>query len=165
MSSSDYVLVSTISSNHGWCSWLFLSNFYIGLDSSHHGTSTPFHRTDPASHRSVFVVNTNPFFETSSLHHSSSVKDAHRNNSNLVESLLPPRKRHILSMRGSENQFLTTFDFASLVKSRSDYFVSFPNIRDGEGRLIAPDQYGNKLTDGSVVIVNVSFKLYAAILF
>ena len=32
----------------------------IALDSSCHGTSTPFHRTDPTTHRSFFKVCTDP---------------------------------------------------------------------------------------------------------
>ena len=43
--------------------------------------------------------------------------------------------------------------------------VHIPNIRDGEGKIITPDQYDKTLKDGSIVLVNVYFKMLVSLCF
>jgi len=40
------------------------------------------------------------------------------------------------------------------------YFPFIPNIRDGNGRLIMPHEYEDKLEDQTVVMVNVGPRMY-----
>ena len=42
--------------------------------------------------------------------------------------------------------------------------IPFPNIRDGDGRLIMPNEYKSRLEDGSIVIVNASLRLYVILI-
>jgi hypothetical protein len=43
-------------------------------------------------------------------------------------------------------------------------YISVPNIRDGDGRLILPNEYCSKLEDKSIVSVNVQLKMYVSFL-
>ena len=42
----------------------------------------------------------------------------------------------------------------------SNSTIHVPNIRDSDGNPITPDQYERKLEPGSIVTINVYFKLY-----
>lgn len=81
-----------------------------------------------------------------------------RGNSNLVEDVgeeTNPRIS-ILSFPDPENVYDTTLGAADV----SNSYVYIPNIRNGEGDVITPDEYDTKLHDGTIVMVNVSLKLY-----
>ena len=52
-----------------------------------------------------------------------------------------------------------------MVKDWNDISLTIPNVRDSDGCVIMPNKYESKLKDGSIVIVNVHFKLYVFILF
>jgi hypothetical protein len=40
------------------------------------------------------------------------------------------------------------------------YFPFIPNIRDGNGHLIMPHEYEDKLEDGTIVMINVELRMY-----
>lgn len=144
---------------------IYHSNFYFFLletvlDSSYpsHTTATPFHRTDPFQHRSVFVIKTDPLFVVppsgipllSAIMSRSfkfidldSTRRVSRDNSNMVE---------------------TRFRFTNSIQHAHNMSIPFPNIRDGDGRLIMPNEYKSRLEDGSIVIVNASLRLYVILI-
>jgi hypothetical protein len=51
------------------------------------------------------------------------------------------------------------FKGTHLEKKWKDFFIPIPNVRDGDGRLIMPYEYRSKLTDKSIVMLNVYLKL------
>lgn len=62
----------------------------------------------------------------------------------------------IASMPDPEDVFSTTLGAADTSRS----YIRVPNIRDGNGDIIFPYEYEAKLHDGSIVVVNVSLKLF-----
>jgi hypothetical protein len=134
-------------------------------------TSTSFLRFDALLKEQVFIIYTKPLFEnqpsfgkrplkfiivknfTSS---SDSNNNQYRYNSNLVEHHHHPgdmTRLTIPSMKDPEDIFSSN-------EICKEFFVTVPNIRDSDGCLIMPDDYGNKLENGSIVMVNVHLKLY-----
>jgi hypothetical protein len=63
--------------------------------------------------------------------------------------------RTIRNMPDPEGVYRTTLGHADLSKS----WVDMPNVRDGNGALIKPEDYNEKLTNGAIVMVNVYMKL------
>jgi hypothetical protein len=51
--------------------------------------------------------------------------------------------------------YSSTLGIADVSKS----FIDVPNIHDGNGTLISPDEYEMKLQSGSIVMVNTYLKL------
>jgi hypothetical protein len=78
-------------------------------------------------------------------------------NSNLVEDARQPPEINlsIRSMPDPEDIYSSTL--GSIDTSNST--VEIPNIRNGDGNLIPPDEYKLRIEDGSIVMVNVSLKL------
>jgi hypothetical protein len=62
----------------------------------------------------------------------------------------------IASMPDPEDVFSTTLGAADTSHS----YIHVPNVRDGNGDIIFPYEYEDKLHDGSIVVVNVSLKLF-----
>lgn len=82
-----------------------------------------------------------------------------RANSNLVEDLLDDTNKislNIRSMLDPDEIYSTTLGAADVSHST----MHIPNIQNGDGDLITPDQYEQALEDGSVVMVNVYLKMY-----
>ena len=63
--------------------------------------------------------------------------------------------RNIADMPDPDGIYSSTLGVADVSKS----FIDVPNVRDGNGTLITPDEYERKLDDGTVVMVNVYLKL------
>ena len=57
-------------------------------------------------------------------------------------------------MYDPENLLSTLFKIDEIAVNKT--FMNVPNIRDSKGHLIIPDEYKNKLNNGSVVVVNGS---------
>jgi hypothetical protein len=51
--------------------------------------------------------------------------------------------------------YSATLRHANLSKS----WVDIPNVRDGNGTLIRPEEYDDKLTTGTIVMANVYMRL------
>jgi len=71
---------------------------------------------------------------------------------------LPTATRKIRTIRDMPdpgNVYKTTLGHADLSKS----WLDIPNVRDGNGALITPEEYDEKLTAGTIVMVNVYMKL------
>ena len=66
--------------------------------------------------------------------------------------------RRISTMPDPENLF-------TAIEECKELFIVVPNIRDGDGCIIMPDEYGKRLQNGSIVMVNVHLKLYVFFLF
>jgi hypothetical protein len=83
----------------------------------------------------------------------------YRKNSNLVEDVGETNdvNLNICSMPDPEDIYSTTSEATNI----SNSYVYIPNIHNGNGNLITPDQYETKMEDGSIVMVNVFLKLYA----
>lgn len=81
----------------------------------------------------------------------------HRGNSNLTEDSgeRSDVQLNIRSFPDPEEIYSTTLGAADTSKS----YVYIPNVRNGDGNLITPDQYHIKLIDGSIAMVNVYLKL------
>lgn len=62
-------------------------------------------------------------------------------------------------MPDPEDIYSTTLGAADVSTST----VHIPNVCDGDGRVITPDQYEKKLEPGSIVTLNVHFKLYVPV--
>ena len=58
-------------------------------------------------------------------------------------------------MPDPEGVYSSALGLADFSKS----FIECPNVRDGNGTLIHPDEYGHKLKSGDVVMINVYMKL------
>ena len=79
-------------------------------------------------------------------------------NSNLVEDVIGGTtdvKCSIRSMPDPEDIYSSILGAADV----SNSFIHVPNIHDGDGNLIPPDQYQTKMHDGSIIMVNVFLKL------
>ena len=78
-------------------------------------------------------------------------------NSNLVESVDKGSDTTLTfrSMPDPEDIYSCAIGPADTSKS----FVSIPNVRDGDGDLIKPNEYQSKLVDGSIVMINCYMKL------
>jgi hypothetical protein len=63
--------------------------------------------------------------------------------------------RTIHDMPDPEGVYKTALGHADLSKS----WLDIPNVRDGNGALIKPEDYDDKLTAGTIVMVNVYMKL------
>jgi hypothetical protein len=71
---------------------------------------------------------------------------------------LPTATRKIRTIRDMPdpgNVYKSTLGHADLSKS----WLDIPNVRDGNGALITPEEYDEKLTAGTIVMVNVYMKL------
>lgn len=51
------------------------------------------------------------------------------------------------------------FKGTHLEETWKDFFISIPNVRDGDGQLIMPYEYRSKLKDKSIVMLNIQLKL------
>jgi|SRR5882762_7164318 len=91
---------------------------------------------------------------------SESIDYNRRTNSNLVEQVYHPEDitRRIKTMPDPENLF-------AALEECKEYYVVVPNIRDVDGSIIMPDEYGSKLVNGSIVMVNVHLRLYVFLFF
>ena len=80
-----------------------------------------------------------------------------RDNSNIVEgsSQSSANKMTIRSMPDPDDIYSSTLGAADVSNST----VHVPNVRDGDGNIIPPDEYEKKLEHGSIVTMNVYFKL------
>jgi hypothetical protein len=63
--------------------------------------------------------------------------------------------RTILDMPDPQGVYRTALGHADLSKS----WLDIPNVQDGNGALIEPAEYDDKLTAGTIVMVNVYMKL------
>jgi hypothetical protein len=64
--------------------------------------------------------------------------------------------RTIADMPDPEGVYSSALGLADFSKS----FIECPNVRDGNGTLIYPDEYGHKLKSGDIVMINVYMKLF-----
>jgi hypothetical protein len=82
----------------------------------------------------------------------------HRGTSNLTEDTNAKNDvtLNIRNMPDPEDTYSVTLGAADTSQS----FVHIPDIRNGDGKLITPDQYEQQLQDGCIVSVNVYLKLY-----
>ena len=125
-------------------------------------------RDDPLLKEQVFIIHTKPLFENRPSSGKRLLKiiiannftgptdpnnNQYRYNSNLVEKHHHQVDITIPSMKDPEGIFSSN-------EICKDFFVIVPNVRDGDGCLIMPDDYGSKLENGSIVMVNVHLKLY-----
>ena len=113
---------------------------------------------------SFFLKRTRVFVHPHQNHHIAYQPHRHRYNSNLVEHNYPSNDdtlmRPIVLMPDPANIYSLVFEAEDEDFKLSYLFMKPPNIHDGEGNIIAPDQYTEKIRDGSIVLINVSFKLY-----
>jgi hypothetical protein len=71
---------------------------------------------------------------------------------------IPTGKRKICTiadMPDPNGVYSSTLGHADLSKS----WVEVPNVRDGNGTLIRPEEYDDKLTTGTIVMANVYMRL------
>jgi len=92
--------------------------------------------------------------ESSTLLSPTAMQQLQADNSNLVEEVVDGI-RNIGHMPDPDSIYSSTLGVADISKS----FIDVPNVRDGNGKLITPDEYERKLENGSVVMVNVYLKL------
>jgi hypothetical protein len=79
-------------------------------------------------------------------------------NSNLVEDFnhqQPEINLNIRTMADPDDIYSSTLGTVDTSNST----VEIPNVRNGDGNLITPDEYKLRIEDGSIVMVNVSLKL------
>lgn len=81
----------------------------------------------------------------------------HKDNSNVVEDVGDTSHLHlnIRDFPDPEELYSSILGAADV----SNSVVHIPNIRDGNGNLITPDQYETKIQHNSIVMVNVYLKL------
>jgi hypothetical protein len=101
------------------------------------------------------VIHSQNFTESTTLPHPADMQ--YRTNSNLVEDIGEPHDvpLNIRSIPDPEDVYAMTLGAADVTNS----YIYIPNIRNGDGNLITPDQYETNLEDGSIVMVNMSLKL------
>ena len=63
--------------------------------------------------------------------------------------------RTIADMPDPEGLYSSTLGLADFSKSS----INVPNVRDGNGAIIRPEEYAQKLDSGMIVMVNVYMKL------
>lgn len=83
------------------------------------------------------------------------MRQVQKDNSNFVENSVTNLPTDIRAMPDPEDIFSGALGAADTSQS----FVHIPNIRDGDGALILPQNYRD-ITDRSIVMVNIYLKLY-----
>ena len=58
-------------------------------------------------------------------------------------------------MRDHDRRFSCFCNSILTQTTHEDCFITIPNIRDADGQIIMPNEYDTRLSDGSIVIVNV----------
>ena len=86
------------------------------------------------------------------------MRQLQQGNSNIVEDThdLHNLSINVRSMPDPEDVYSCTLGASDTSQST----VHIPNIRDGDGNIILPQDYESKLQDQSIVIVNVYLKLW-----
>ena len=107
---------------------------------------------------SHYLINLNKLIETTTLPRPTQMLQIQQDNSHIIDD-----NNHTSHENINVRDMPDPHDIYSAALGASDTsqsFVHIPNVRDGDGNIILPQDYKLKLKDNAIVMVNVFLKLY-----